>query len=368
MTGSPGNADTFDVAVIGAGAAGAAAAAAMAPTISVALIDREGAPGWRIGETLPGAARRVLADIGAWERFAAAGHGEAPLKVSRWGSDEPVELDAFRDPDGVGWRLDRGRFEADLRADAVARGATLMAPAQVTGLTRADGFWLVALDGGTTLAARRIVDAGGRRSRLLQPFGQRRQTMDRLACAYQRVPERGAGDPSTYTQSTREGWWYTAALPDGWRIVAFHGDSDLPALPAVLREGPLAVAARTPGLADAVASADVRNAGRPAACAANSAAASAAGTGWLAAGDCALALDPLSSQGLFNALVTGTEAGQATLALLRGDETATAAHAARIGRIWQAYGAHHATYYGMERRWPNSLFWQRRLSGTQTHR
>jgi hypothetical protein len=33
-------------------------------------------------------------------------------------------------------------------------------------------------------------------------------------------------------------------------------------------------------------------------------------------------LDPLSSQGVFNALVTGIEAGQTALALLCGDRTA----------------------------------------------
>jgi len=351
----------FDVAVVGAGAAGAAAATTLAPSASVVLIDGVEMPGWRIGETLPGAARRVLAAIGAWERFAAAGHGPAPLKVSRWGSDATIELDAFRDPDGVGWRLDRGRFEADLRADAVARGAVLIAPARATQLTRTGETWTLSLDGGTTIAARRIVDAGGRRSRLLRPFGQRRVTMDRLACAYQTVPQRGDADPSTYTQSTPEGWWYTAALPNGRRIVAFHGDSDQPAFRRVLHDGPLAAALRVPGLAEAVGTVETAQASPPAACAANSAAASAAGPGWLAAGDCAIALDPLSSQGLFNALVTGMEAAEATLALLDGDETAMAAHAARIGRIWTAYASHHTTYYGMERRWPTAPFWSRRF-------
>ncbi|MEI9851667.1 MAG: tryptophan 7-halogenase [Sphingomonas sp.] len=192
--------------VIGAGAAGAAAAAALAPAVSVALIDRVAEPGWRIGETLPGAARRVLARIGAWERFAAAGHAAAPLKVSRWGSDEAVALDAFRDPDGVGWRLDRACFETDLRTNAVVRGATLIAPATVDAVTRTAKGWTVSLAGGEVLQALQIIDAGGRRSRLLRPFGQRRMVMDRLACAHQRVRQRGAADPSTYTEATADGW------------------------------------------------------------------------------------------------------------------------------------------------------------------
>jgi len=352
-----------DVAIIGAGAAGAAAAASLAPHVSVALIDRVEIPVWRIGETLPGAARRVLAAIGALPRFEAAGHGAAPLKISRWGSDEAVALDAFRDPDGVGWRLDRARFEADLRADAVARGARLVAPATVSAVSRAAQGWVVGLDSGEVIGARLVIDASGRRSRLLRPFGQRRVVMDRLVCVHQRVRPRGAADPSTYTHSTAEGWWYTAMLPDGWRIVAFHGDNDQPELRTILRDGPVAVARWIDGLAEMIGPLDHAEMEAPQACAAHSAAGSAAGQGWLAAGDSALALDPLSSQGLFNALVTGMEVGEAARALLEGEETAMHAHAARAGRIWQAYQAHHATYYGMERRWPEAPFWRRRLGG-----
>ena len=84
------------------------------------------------------------------------------------------------------------------------------------------------------------------------------------------------------------------------------------------------------------------------------------GAGWFAAGDSVMALDPLSSQGLLNALITGLEAGDAAGALLAGDESAPAGYAARIGQIWQAYAVHHAIYYSMERRWPDSLFWRRR--------
>lgn len=349
----------LDVAIIGAGAAGSAASCVLAPHLSVALIDRVATPAWRIGETLPGAARRLMTAIGGWDRFSAAGHGSAPLKVSRWGSDIPVELDAMRDPDGAGWRLDRARFERDLRADASARGAQFL-PAGVCGLARDRDGWQIALDTGMTLRARLLIDSSGRRSRLLQRFGQRRLVMDRLACVYQLVTQHGRLDPSTYTEAVREGWWYTAMLPSGDRLVAFHGDAGDPALRQILREGPLAVALRLPGMVDAIGSVDPALAGKAMLCAANGVARSAAGDGWLAAGDSAIALDPLSSQGLFNGLATGLEAGEATLALMAGDCEATRRYAARLGRIWQAYVGHHATYYAMETRWPDAPFWSQR--------
>ena len=350
-----------DVAIVGAGAAGATAACILAPSVSVALIDRVAVPVWRIGETLPGAARRLLLAIGGWERFAAAGHGAAPLKVSRWGSDLAVELDAMRDPDGAGWRLDRARFEADLRADAIARGAVFVA-ARVEGLDRTPAGWRLSLDTGTTIAARRLIDASGRRSPLLRRFGQRRQVLDRLACAYQRVSQGGQHDPTTYVEAARDGWWYTAMLPDGDRLVAFHGDGDGAALRRVLRSGAVVAALALPGMAEAMGPVDPARIGKSKLCAANSVAKSAAGDGWLAAGDSAIALDPLSSQGLFNALATGLEAGEATLRLIADDAAATRRYAARIGQIWQAYVGHHARYYAMETRWRDAPFWARRSS------
>lgn len=349
-----------DVAIIGAGAAGAAAACTLAPFVSAALIDRVAVPAWRIGETLPGAARRVLTAIGAFERFAAAGHGIAPLKVSRWGSDDPAELDAMRDPDGMGWRIDRARFEADLRADAKARGAAFVA-ACVGGIHRFEDGWHVTLDDGMSVFARRLIDASGRRTSLMRKHGQRRMVMDRLACAYQRVPQPQASDTTTYTEACAEGWWYTAMLPDGDRIVAFHGDSGGAAMRDVLTTGPLMAARSLPELKDVIGQVDPSQATPSMLCAANSVARSAAGEGWLAAGDSAIALDPLSSQGLFNALTTGLEAGEATLALLDGDAAATGRYATRMGRIWQAYCRHHALYYGMERRWRSAPFWARRM-------
>lgn len=348
--------DIVDVAIIGAGAAGSAAACVLAPCASVALIDRVATPVWRIGETLPGAARRLLVAIGGWDRFAVANHGPAPLKVSRWGADAAVEFDAMRDPDGAGWRLDRARFEADLRTDAIARGAAVVA-ASVRRLEFGPAGWLVSLDTGRTIAARRLIDASGRRSPLLRRFGQRRLIMDRLACVHQRVNQSGRADPTTYIEATPDGWWYTAMLPGGDRLLAFHADADAPALRAVLRTGPLAAALTLPGLAEQIGRIDHVSTARPALCSANSAARSAAGDGWLAAGDSAIALDPLSSQGLFNALATGLEAGEATRAILAGDDAATSRYAARMGRIWQAYVSHHRIYYGMEARWPDAPFW-----------
>ncbi|MGC1301981.1 MAG: hypothetical protein WA840_06375, partial [Caulobacteraceae bacterium] len=84
-----------------------------------------------------------------------------------------------------------------------------------------------------------------------------------------------------------------------------------------------------------------------------------AGDGWIAAGDAALAFDPLAAQGLFNALYTGLAAAETADRWLDGDLQAPADLAGEFARIRQAYQDHLAAWYGLESRWA-SPFWARR--------
>lgn len=357
-----GQGNDSDVVIIGAGAAGAAAAAVLGLHVRVIIIDRAQQPVWRVGESLPGAAARLLRAIGAWSTFSAAQHPAAPVRVSRWGSDAAESLDSFRDPDGAGWRLDRARFEADLRANAIARGADTRLGQPVASLARDGGRWQVELADGTRISATLLLDATGRASRLMRPWGQRSIATDRLACVYRLIESTFAAPDSTiYTEAVADGWWYSAVIGTGHRLIAFHSDADLAAPAAVLRQGLLADAARTAGLAEHITGAVPVGPVRM--CRASSIARSAAGPGWLAAGDAAIAFDPLSSQGLFNALATGVEAGSAILAALDGGDRAPiwAAYAERIGEVWRAYQRHLLLAYSQERRWRTEPFWARRV-------
>jgi 2-polyprenyl-6-methoxyphenol hydroxylase-like FAD-dependent oxidoreductase len=89
----------------------------------------------------------------------------------------------------------------------------------------------------------------------------------------------------------------------------------------------------------------------------------AAGERWLAVGDAALAFDPLSSQGILNALVTGLQGAVAVDARLRGDRGAIAAYERRLAGVWSAYELNSASAYALERRWPEAEFWARRARG-----
>ena len=86
------------------------------------------------------------------------------------------------------------------------------------------------------------------------------------------------------------------------------------------------------------------------------------GDGWVAVGDAALARDPLSAQGLAQALASGVRAGQALTRCLGGDSTAIGEYAVRSNELFREYARLRTEHYGHERRWPHSIFWQRRQS------
>ena len=82
-------------------------------------------------------------------------------------------------------------------------------------------------------------------------------------------------------------------------------------------------------------------------------------------GDAALSFDPLSSQGLLNALYTGMRAGQTVDAALDGNGDQVVAYAAQLDQVRQAHLQHHRTFYQMEARWLNCSFWARRAGAIQ---
>jgi flavin-dependent dehydrogenase len=355
-----------DVLIVGAGPAGAVAALNLAPFCRVIAIDRLSIPRERIGESLPGAARRLLADMGLLEGFLQDGHLPRHAMRGAWGDAEPVERDALRDPDGNGWTLDRARFERRLRAVACARGASLLAPARLLELSHTGDAWLAAVtcEGRpTTLRVRIVVDAGGRASRALARHGARRVVGDQLICASVRAHRARLPAALTQIEAEAEGWWYASPLPGGGGVLAFHTDADLPA--ASVSRSAVELLQRAKGLPMLSAFVEdfVAEELRVRVCAAQSSwLESAAGEAWIACGDAALAVDPLAAQGLFHALYTGLAAAETITRYLNGEPRSLQEYAEEIKNIQAVFRLHLSAWYRIERRWQDSPFWLRRRS------
>jgi flavin-dependent dehydrogenase len=352
---------TSDVLVVGGGPAGAATALALRQRgLSVVVVERDRSPRERAGESLSSAARRALESLGVWNAFLADGHVPAAGMRSLWGGSEAREAHFIRHPDGPGWHLDRRRFDARLRSEAVAAGARVLEGEAPEAGTYDGRLWRVRTSSGTRLDARVAVDAGGRAAPLARLAGARRVVLDRLLAiaAFLPADPHGAFDRFTLVEAVAEGWWYSAPLPDGRRIVSFFTDSDVaprmcgaPAFRRLLGRAP-ATAARVRRLPSGTAP-FVTSAG-------TSRLTAVAGGAWLAVGDAAAAFDPLSSQGVETALSSALRAADAVARHLAGDPDALPAYPSHVRETWRRYLYERARVYEQETRWPDAPFWKRR--------
>lgn len=361
----------WDAIIVGAGPAGTALACRLRPQRRVLLLDRAplraaAAPS-RIGESLPGAARVLLQRCGAFERFLAAGHTERGATVSQWESGEPVWFDHLRDPNGAGWHLDRVRFDADMRATAVAAGAVLIDDCGVLRAARdGENNWQIVGDtSGETYRAPVLVDATGRNAAIARQLGIARRVEDELVCLHAYLPADALDDDQcTRLCADSNGWWYSVRIPSGRRVLAFHLDADdaelraLKALPYLLEK-----ARHHPLLADVLPiDADETVHARPAGSAVlDHAAMASTAPGFFAIGDAGLSFDPIASQGIFHALAS---AESAATAIGAGAANAMAGREVFIGEM-AAVQAHYRQRlldtYAAPVRYRQLPFWARRV-------
>ena len=359
----------FEVLIVGAGPAGATAALNLASTRRVGLIDLRPDVPLRIGESLPPAARRLLTDMGLFEDFASQGHSPCFGNRAAWGSSTPFETDFLGDPDGHGWHLDRTRFDGWLRKTAIERGAELLAPARLQSIQWDDGRWKSQFESDgppMKITANFVIDAGGRAAPVATRLGAHRQKQDGLVCGWLHgdAQNLGAAAGLTYVEASEDGWWYTTAVPGSRRVLAFHTDADLPA--ARMAADPQALLARaraTDELARVLAECEFAPQRSGFSTAHTLAVDPCAGRAWLAVGDAALSFDPLSAQGLLNALFTGLAGAEAVDRYLSGCDDALSDYVETVARIRLAYQRHISFWYRAETRWPQSPFWQRRHQG-----
>lgn len=356
-----------DAVVLGGGPAGCAAAIALARRRgSVVVIERSQYDETRLGETLPPMARKIMARLGVWDLFLSEEHLPSFGIRSVWGRDEVYDNDFIFNPYGHGWHLDRTRFDAMLALAAEAAGAVVHRGAQLTSWTPdSAGGWEIEISRGAEhlrYRTRFLVDASGRAASFARKQGAQRIVTDHLIAAAGFLSGAPTSMPnsSTLVEAVEQGWWYSALLPNTQLVVAYFTDPDLYAErngdPSTHWWRELQQATHTQGRAKEHA----LSAG-PIILAANSSRLDrVAGSNWLAVGDAAMAFDPLSSQGISVALEFGLRAAESIQAHWQGDDSALTDYANAVDQRFEDYLRSRDRYYGREKRWAQSSFWQRR--------
>lgn len=365
----------YEVVIAGAGPAGCAAALVLHRAgRRVCLVDDAPVDGLKVGESLPGAARRLLHQLGIAgleSLLAPADYHACVANASAWGSEQWTYQSALANPEGGGWHLNRAAFDAALRRHAEAAGVPRYT-AQVAEMTRLfttdEAGWLVQLKPTgqgepAALHAAWVIDATGRRAYVSRRQHLEREQLDQQMAAVGWVPA-GAhdADRTTRLKSVPTGWWYTARLPAGRRVICFHG---LPVAVAAHLKNPAAFLAAfdatgiLPHATSPAGPVEIR--GMDASVARLPRAAT---TGLLAVGDAALSFDPLSSQGIFFALYSGIKGADTIMNVLAAPHQQTTAlenYQAQVNRVFEANQRSRKHYYASEFRYLSEAYWQTRM-------
>lgn len=334
--------DHADIIVGGGGPAGCVAAQRLA---------REG---YRV--CLVAAERRPAAIEGLSLRVVEAVHdlgciaAEATIgpEVRREASWQGLQSEANRE-----WLVDRPLFDLAFRRDAEAAGVDLH-EARIGSVRRSEDGWIIGARDGRTWQAAYLIDARGRAG-----AGRRQRGPGTTALSqhYQGL----APTPRSAVASWRSGWAWFATAGDGLGVLQLAFASPLPKramLRAFWDQAIGEIEQARPWLSDAepFGRLQVRHADA-------SRALEVIEDGVIRIGDAALAMDPLSGHGVFEAVASAMAAVPVVRTLLERPTDADGARAfyrERIDRTFLRLARIGRDFYALERRWQDEPFWQAR--------
>ena len=352
----------FDVAIVGGGPAGTATAIVLARHgYRVALIERCGLPRARQAEALSPSAASLLDGLDLAGALDRASVFVPRTTLLHWRD----HIETVEHSHGRATIIDRRVFDEALLERATSVGVEVFRPVRALQPVRGEPRWLLPLrgaKGSETITTRFFVDASGRASYLRARHLRRGAPTTALHAVY-------GGSMRAFdemrVEAVARGWlWGVPCGPNRVAVVAFVDRDEAARLTAsgraALLEGLLSesalfrrcVAAQLSspvGAGDATFAADMDP------------------VGWtsLQVGDAALAFDPLSSQGLQNALRSALHAGACIHTLLGGGGDPSAA-LDFYRAVQHRGGSHHnevcALLYAQVKQSRDTNFWHARAS------
>lgn len=216
----------YDVLIIGAGPAGSMTAILLSKYgFKVAMIDLNLKKKFGIGECLPPECKPFLNPLGLWDRLKIEGHRPCYGNQSVWEDNLLRSNEFIYSPWGNGWHLDRIKFDLMLQNEAKRNNVDFISGIKITNLQSTNNHWNIhGLN--ESFIAKFLVDATGRSSWLSHKLGIKRHFFDYQVAIIALFQNKSNDDMDSFTlvEAIENGWWYSAALPEGYRIVIFFTD------------------------------------------------------------------------------------------------------------------------------------------------
>ncbi|WP_166225083.1 flavin-dependent monooxygenase QhpG [Pseudomonas atagonensis] len=336
------------ILILGAGPAGAAVALGLRRLgYPVTLVSE-----WRRFAALEGVSQRVL------EALRGTGLHQA-LADATLPSQRQVNWNAQAHAQNIEFLLDRPTFDSGLRESLRVAGVDVIERRVLSVHSSVDGH-RIALDGGQILTADFLVEARGRQAPASGKGLRGPETISLL--------NRWQGEPgvtASAVESLEDGWAWMARRDDGqcyWQWTVDVASAGLPGKAQLLdhcrarRHASDFAQAFFAGGQESELQLHARSSTAilaPQVC----------GENWIRVGDAAMAVDPLSGNGIFQSLSSALQAPVVINTLLRKPERAALAqrfHQQRVEQLFLRFARIGRDFYADEQRWCEQPFWQAR--------
>lgn len=360
--------ENCNVCVIGSGSAAFSAAITLAEKgIKTVLLKQgqEQATKKYFGETLSQNITSSLFDIGMQDSFQNIFMSTIENSISSWGTASIDKKSNLLHPAGFGWIFKREEFENSLCKRLNETKAKIIS-SDIISISKKINNWIINIDTDfdkVSISSDFIIIAVGRDKLNSFPL-PRKTSVDKLvSCIVSFKEPNNHFDKSIYVDSSKNGWFYSIMNDSGNRIINYFTDGDL--LGSKNEKGHIeflkSEIKSLPSLSDVVSLSGFNKIHFYKVVSANTTfRTSLFQERILVCGDAAQTYDPLSSQGITNALKDGISLGSAISDYYNGNENSFKEYETGRRNNFVEYLKNRHRIYSNEVRWKSNPFWERR--------